>query len=239
MLQILCVLKTGGDYDLSYVLRLKEAVRQHIGNVAYSFRCLSDDENVGHVCYRVPLKHYWPGWWSKVELFRDGIPKGPAIYFDLDTVIVGDLGPIVDFALFSNIPFSMLRGFNANLGDNPASGIMVAGSELGFSYYSKVYEDFVLDPDRAVQNTKEDARQRFSHYRRAGGQMGDQGWISTTIGYDRIPKLQDYLPEDFICGKKHVKAGEIPKTASIVAWSGKPRLHMQDSPLAKIWRSYA
>lgn len=35
----------------------------------------------------IPLAHDWPGWWSKLELFRPDIP-GDLFYLDLDTTVV-------------------------------------------------------------------------------------------------------------------------------------------------------
>lgn len=44
-----------------------------------------------------------PSWWHKLELFRPDIwPDGSrVIYFDLDTVIVGDISPLYDLADFA------------------------------------------------------------------------------------------------------------------------------------------
>ena len=38
----------------------------------------------------IPLQHDWPGWFAKFELFRPDI-EGDLLYFDIDTVITGDL----------------------------------------------------------------------------------------------------------------------------------------------------
>ena len=46
---------------------------------------------------KIELVKNWPGWWSKVELFRPDIPCGRTLYLDLDTYIVGSLKPILDF----------------------------------------------------------------------------------------------------------------------------------------------
>jgi alpha-N-acetylglucosamine transferase len=62
--------------------------------VPHRFVCLS---NVNVPCERIPLTHNWPGWWSKLELFRPGIFKGRVLYIDLDSIIIGDLSPLVDY----------------------------------------------------------------------------------------------------------------------------------------------
>ena len=83
--QLKCVtaLKSGGIYGLEYLERLSEGIRQYAGQELW---CLSDID----VPNRIPLEHDWPGWWSKMELFRPDI-KGRLFYLDLDTVICGDI----------------------------------------------------------------------------------------------------------------------------------------------------
>lgn len=83
-LTIACVLKSGGEYDLRYV----EAMRNMVGRnltTPHNFVCFSD---MGRGPGFQPLKYNMPGWWSKLELFQ---LKGPVIYFDLDTVIFGNI----------------------------------------------------------------------------------------------------------------------------------------------------
>jgi hypothetical protein len=52
------------------------------------------------------LKRDWLGWWAKMELFA--LP-GPVLFFDLDTVIVRDIQPLVE--LVRHDPFVILRDF--------------------------------------------------------------------------------------------------------------------------------
>lgn len=66
-----------------------------------------------------PLRHSWPGWWSKMELFSpENADLRPCLFFDLDTYVLGDIGDMM-------VPFEglgMLRDFN--IPDRPASGVM-------------------------------------------------------------------------------------------------------------------
>lgn len=80
------VLRSGPEYKPEHVYRLAENIREfHPGA---EIVCLSD-QLVSHPhVTRIPLVHYWPGWWSKIELFRPGLFEGPTLYLDLDTVIV-------------------------------------------------------------------------------------------------------------------------------------------------------
>jgi hypothetical protein len=45
---------------------------------------------------KIKLLHDWPGWWSKIELFRPDLPCGRTLYLDLDIHIVDSLQPILD-----------------------------------------------------------------------------------------------------------------------------------------------
>lgn len=74
------MLRSGAHYDAEYVERIVAAVP---GRVV----CLSD---CAVPCERVPLEHHWPGWWSKMELFRPDL-AGDFLYMDLDTVVRGPL----------------------------------------------------------------------------------------------------------------------------------------------------
>jgi hypothetical protein len=57
--------------------------------------------------YTQPLIHDWPGWWSKIEIWRPGLFDGPTLYLDLDTLPVGDLSDILSY----RGPFAMLNDF--------------------------------------------------------------------------------------------------------------------------------
>jgi hypothetical protein len=76
--KVVCVLKSGGEYKPEHVYRLKKMVDDYIG---LPFYCLSDR---ALDCSYLPMAENWPGWWSKMELFR---LRPPVLYFDLDTII--------------------------------------------------------------------------------------------------------------------------------------------------------
>lgn len=86
-LTIACVLRSGGVYDAEWVAKLQRGVARHM-TLPHRFVCLSD---VDVPCERIPLVTDWPGWWSKIELFRKGLFDGPVLYTDLDSVITGPL----------------------------------------------------------------------------------------------------------------------------------------------------
>lgn len=211
MRTVYCVLKTGGPYTVQYVEKLFWGICSNTDQ-DINLVCLTDDPAV-NFCTVIPLKHGWPGWWSKIELFREDITIGPGIYFDLDTVIFDNVDPLLNLALEHD--FIALRGFNHRYAKpkypNFASGIMVGD----FQKYSQVYTEFLKNPTQYM----EQPRENWMH--------GDQGFIADIIGVENVPRLQDFLPENYIAGKRVIKnhGDQIPKETHVVAWSGEPRLH--------------
>ncbi len=103
MLDVICVLKTGSFYNNDYVEKLRGGVARYL-TLPYNFWCLTDDEEVDEEIV-IPLQHSWPGWWSKLEVFRDF--RGHTLFIDLDTIIVGSLDELVSH----KGPFISIHGF--------------------------------------------------------------------------------------------------------------------------------
>lgn len=125
--KVVCVLRSGGDYNAEYVQRLAAGVAQNL-HIPYEFVCLSDllvpDFEV------MPLQSNWPGWWAKLEMFR---LSGPCLYFDLDTIITGDITPLAE--LCKRHPMIMLRDFNyRGKGFEGASGVMGWSGDMSFLF---------------------------------------------------------------------------------------------------------
>jgi hypothetical protein len=98
VLTVACVLRSGPSkigfrYQPRHVTRLADLVDRFLP-ARHRFVCLTDMDDVG--VEMVPLRHSWPGWWSKLELFQHDF--GPTIYFDLDVAIQGDLSFLVPFS---------------------------------------------------------------------------------------------------------------------------------------------
>ncbi|WP_279478840.1 hypothetical protein [Aureimonas sp. SK2] len=135
MATLLTVLRGGGRYDALWVERLARGVRRH----APAFRrvlCLTDTDLAVEGVERVPLRHDWPVWWSKMEAFRPGLSEGTTVLCDLDTVFAGDasalaepgLAAMEDYFLTGRVSTALLRW---------------EGDELAF-----LYERFAAEPER-------------------------------------------------------------------------------------------
>lgn len=209
MRSVICILKSGGIYDASWVAKLQRAVDRNITG-PHRFYCMSD---VDVPCERVALSNDWPGWWSKLEMFRAGVIDGPTLYLDLDTAITGPLNGIFD------IPsdFAMLRSFaNPN---QPASGVMLFNSVP-----HQVYEKFAKQPDAYI-----------AHYERSrhGAYVGDQAFISDTVG--KVDFLTD-IYAGITSYKNHHKSRLLPGT-SIVCFPGNPKpTDLKDEWLLEAWQ---
>lgn len=187
------VYRTGGDYFPEYVRRLAKGLRKH---GAKNILCLSNDPGVRRYCDYMPLKEGWPGWWSKLELFR--LSSGKHVYFDLDTVIAGDIRPMLS-ADYSG-GFWMLRGFHTGMG---ASGVMAWDGD-----YSGLMQGFTKD--------------RIGEYK-TRARWGDQGWITDHLG--QAPDfLQDRFPGMIVSRKKNTKAER--SKAAVICYHGRPRPHI-------------
>lgn len=144
----------------------------------------------------VPLQSDWPHWWAKIELFRPGLFDAPVLYFDLDTIITGDV---------SGLPcdkFTMLECVYkpGQLG----SGVM-AWDGRKRDQYLRVFNEFRKNP---VYYSKT--------YHRAG-YWGDQAFIRDHLGYKPMlfgPECRSYKVH---CTKR------VPPGTKIVYFHGRPK----------------
>jgi len=192
MLTVACVLRSGGVYNQEDVSRLHAGVYQHLKE-EHKFVCLSDVEVP---CDKIPLEHNWPGWWSKMELFK--LP-GPVLFFDLDTIITGDLSDIARKTEQSDL--IMLRDFYRH--DGLGSGIMGWGKSN-----IKFYDLF---------------RGNFGGWTQKLGARGDQGFIEEVVNISQTTKWQDIVPEQIVSYKVHVMNRFVPTNARVVCFHGIPK----------------
>lgn len=203
---VACVLKSGGIYDAEWVRKLNAGVAKHLP-VDHRFVCLSD---VDVPCERIPLEHDWPGWWAKIELFK---LDGPVLFFDLDTVIVGDLSDIAGLA--TRTPFAALRDFYRPEGIG--SGVMAWRGDV-----SALYDAFAADPEGWQAHV---------------GKRGDQGFIEDVADLASIARLQDAMPGQIVSYKAHHCKDGIPDDARVVCLHGKPKFSgmPEGDPVRAAW----
>lgn len=112
---VVCV-KVGNAYGPEYVNRLMGMLVGHTTKLP-RFLCLTDDPKGLEVPY-TDVGTDLPGWWAKLVLFRPhpAIEGRRVIYFDLDTVIMGN----ADFLFEYDGPFCVIKdwwakGYNTSL----------------------------------------------------------------------------------------------------------------------------
>lgn len=192
MLTIACVLKSGGLYTAQWVDRLKAQVAKHL-SIEHRFICFSD---VPVSCSRIMLERDWPGWWSKIEMLH--LP-GPVLFFDLDTLILGDLTEIAAAVLDHDL--IMLRDFYrpAGLG----SGIMAWRSSAG-----ALLSAFAANAEVLMETHR---------------QGGDQAFIETQVDLGRVTRWQNILPGQVVSYKADHCELQPPAAARVLCLHGKPK----------------
>lgn len=196
---IICVLRSGGPYDERYVEHLQQGVERHL-TVKHKFVVLTDMMQSRPSCEVVPLRHNWPGWLSKLELFRGDIAPGmQKVYFDLDTVIVGN----IDRLAMHKHRLTMLRPFNPARRESWTGGVMAWGQDM-----SRIYERF-----RTLYET-DPPPPRDPDYK-------------YILGYcDCTPEYINDIQPGIYSYKWHCRdRGVRPRNSTIICFHGNPRPH--------------
>lgn len=178
------MLRSGKEYNAQHVQWLAKQIPGLV--------CLSDVPVDG--VETIPLKHGWGGWWSKMELFRPDI-SGDLLYFDLDTVVLGDV------SCLETGQTTVLRDFYKP--HTIGSGLMY----LAEADRPKVWQNWMT-------NTK-----KHMAACRSPLMWGDQGFLSTCL---KAKRWQDVLPGTVVSYKANCRAG-VPAGAVVVCFHGHPR----------------
>ncbi|EJH2660508.1 phosphohydrolase [Salmonella enterica] len=219
-MKIALVFRSGGDFSASDVQWLANQIPP-----GYEIICLTDVKNMlipGVTC--IPLIHKWNfcrGWWAKIELFRPDI-EDDLFFLDLDTVITGDITPILDAP---PAEFTMLRDFY-----HPrrfGSGVMWIPNTVK----AKIWSAFWRDSSGWITSCT------TTEY------WGDQGFLRKVMG-DGIATFQDLYPGWFksykvdvaMPGSKYANPrysrgnGRLPADCRIVSFHGRPRPQQVTEP---------
>ena len=135
--------KENRDYSPKDVWNLYKSVKKHL-SVDFNFYVLTNDLESEYPGQVIPLIHNWPGWWSKMELFREDLPPGRYLYIDLDAFAIRSLNPL--FSIEGNLV--MFRGRTASeikpkIIDRYRTSVMMfdAGG------LTRIYAQFKADPE--------------------------------------------------------------------------------------------
>ncbi len=214
MLNVVCVLKSGGDFTEEHVRRLHRGVSEHLTQEHFFF-CLTDLRcEAVPWCTIHPLQDALPGWWSKMEVFK---LKGQVLYFDLDTIIKGDLDK---FSELDSQYFYMLRGFYRP--ESLASGVMYWNGD-----YSYIYSEFLRMYEGAEIVPKGKHGPRSSEGLRYLGKVyrGDQDFLQDVFsGKSFVKGLQDVI-SGIYSYKVDCTPKSIPADSRVICFHGKPRPH--------------
>ena len=201
------VLRASKDFRPSAVVRLYEGVRANWTG-PLDFMCLTDTP-INHEGVReVPLRHPWPGYWSKLNLFHPAL-KGDLLYFDLDVMVVGGLA---DFQATRWL--TMLRALIPRRCSGVNSSIMALPAEAR----RPIWKAFKKTPAQLIKAHTWGAKGPYAR--------GDQGFLEMTWKRERWPVAlwQVQCPGQVESYKGVVlKNGGVGKNTRVVYFHGKPR----------------
>lgn len=196
MTLIATVLRSGGEYGAAHVQRL----HQQFGGLPAV--CLSDVP-VPNV-RTVPLWSYWPGWFAKMALFNPDLIPDDILYFDLDTLITGNIAPYL-----RDDRFRMLSDFFQP--DKPASGMMF----IPHSDKAHIWNNWMDDPQKWMLECR-----------------GDQDVLEVICGRDvarfgrRIKSYKVHVASAGMPGftpQYSTGNGELPPDTDVLCFHGNPR----------------
>jgi hypothetical protein len=201
---VACVYKSGGIYTLDYVKALRNSVHKFAGTELW---CLSD---VPVPTKRIELEYNFPGWWSKLELFWQDT-EDDILYFDLDTLIVDDLSPLIKQAG----KMVMLQDFYVP--KSLASGVMLIPKE----FRKVVWDLFCSDPVK------------YMNIRR-----GDGPFIEMALSGRMVHRWQELIPGKIVSFKPKPKEWltSIPLGASVICFHGQPKPDALKDWAGEMWR---
>ena len=194
-MRVALVLRSGGDYAAKHVQVLARQITTWLPGA--DLFCLTDVAIPGVAA--IPLEYDWPGWWSKMELFRPDIADD-LLYFDLDTVVCG---PLDDIAAVNRL--TLLRDLYCK-GTHRYDRLQSAVMYLPKACRAEIWQNFLADPRRALKNHLIGGDQEFL----------EKYWRASAA------RWQDVVGNQIVSWKVHCRRG-IPEGVRVVCFHGKPR----------------
>jgi len=207
-LNVVCVL-WGNKYPQHYADKLFASVRRNMpAGVEFTFYCITARGISGSVT--IPPRHDWPTWWNKMNMFNPyDMPSGPTLYIDLDSVIVGDLTPIISAE--SDAPLIIVENFSMNKA-HCAHNSSVMLFDVDDPRIHDLYFSFESDADRVM-----------------AGLHGDQCAIWRILRDD----IANFDRRHIVSYKYHCRGKGLPEDAGAVIFHGKPDPHEVADPWVK------
>lgn len=189
----------GNKYTDEDVYIVRNMVAKHLEE-PHDFYCLSDRQ-IGDINCFIPDEK-WPGWWSKLLLFR--YAGGQVLYLDLDVVIVGDLGRLISKEL--SMPANWAQSGHG-------------GCQSSVMSWDSIETRLEFIPD--TFNPKKLSKPNPPNYGLYGEHKlwGDQEYITDCIG---DPGHEIKAMEHVFSYKYHCRNG-LPEDASVICFHGNPK----------------
>lgn len=202
---IVACVRTGNKYPVDYVYKLRDMIARHLP-IPHLFVCKTDRPDDLNDLVVVDISKYRLfGWWGKMTLFHPVWRKGERVlYFDLDSVICGDLTPLahlwIDFGICAN--FTRAAG-NLNWPCQYGSCVMSIGPDK----LDRIWDKFNSNSMQLMNKA---------------GIYGDQKVIEELVPSAIL--LQDVLPNGFFLGYRNL-TNKKPEQTSVVVFAGNRKPH--------------
>lgn len=231
---IVCVW-TGKAFGFEYIEKLFNMVTAN-WNAPTEFWCICDKENAYQIhtdilgnfiqTYEIDPAKY-PRWWGKMILFDSRFQeklKGDILYFDLDTVICGNINDYMT----KPTNFTILENFLQPPVRNPGVTPCKFGSAVMY-----IPKNIWCDIAIRYNFNREVIQEKYAR-------DGDQYFIEHCVENhqyclpDCVDTWQDLFPGEFRSVKYPEKLTELPKGCKVVCYHGSPRPHEDlENPIIK------
>jgi len=178
-------------------------VKRHLP-VPHEFFCITDQFRVATElgCGIIPLQSDLPRWWGKMQLFDERWRNERVLFFDLDTLIIGDLTPLAQWS----DGFGICENFTRRAGHKD---------------WSCKYGSCVMSiPPFWGGAIWRQFEARKSEWMIAAGKFGDQ-WAIEQI-YPFAFFLQNVMPPGYFVGYRELQQHQEkpPPDCSVVIYAG-------------------